>query len=65
MDIDWCKLSDTGLPSPDIVFFLKLNQEAAGQRAGFGEERYETMEFQKRVASNYDKLTTSNWKVQF
>lgn len=63
MDIDWCKLSDTGLPSPDIVFFLKLHQEACGRRAGFGEERYENKEFQERVASNFDKLTTSNWKV--
>lgn len=63
MNIDWCKLSDTGLPSPDVVFFLKLHQEALRQRGGFGEERYESIEFQRRVASNFEKLTTSNWKV--
>ena len=62
--LDWCKQSDAGLPRPDLVLFLTLSSEEAAKRGGFGDERYEQTDFQKRVANNYDILKQeNNWKV--
>ena len=62
--LDWCKQADVGLPRPDIVLFLTLTPEEAAKRGGFGEERYEQTDFQKRVAHNYSILSKEdNWKV--
>ncbi|XP_039256098.2 thymidylate kinase-like [Styela clava] len=58
MDIEWCKKSDVGLPEPDVVMFLNLKAEEAQRRSGFGEERYEERDFQKRVVNNF--MTLSN-----
>ena len=35
---------------------MDLSIEAAAQRGGFGEERYELPEFQKRVRARFDQL---------
>ena len=61
--IDWCKCSDMGLPHPDIVLYLTLSSEAAAKRGGFGVERYEQTEFQKKVAENFEKLQDKDWRV--
>lgn len=61
--IDWCKQPDIGLPRPDIVLYLTLSAEAAERRGGFGEERYEKTDFQKKVAHNFTKLQDDYWKV--
>ncbi|KAJ1462853.1 thymidylate kinase-domain-containing protein [Pelagophyceae sp. CCMP2097] len=55
-DLDWCKAPDAGLPQPDAVIFLQLANDAAEQREGFGGERYEESEMQKRVAANFAEL---------
>ncbi|XP_046553283.1 thymidylate kinase-like [Haliotis rubra] len=60
--LDWCKQPDVGLPCPDKVLYLTLTPEAAGKRAGFGGERYEQKDFQKRVAENFEKLQDENWQ---
>eukprot|EP01095_Lingulamoeba_sp_RSL-Kostka_P004826 TRINITY_DN1604_c0_g1_i1.p1 TRINITY_DN1604_c0_g1~~TRINITY_DN1604_c0_g1_i1.p1 ORF type:complete len:232 (-),score=71.35 TRINITY_DN1604_c0_g1_i1:13-708(-) len=56
MDIDWCKGTDKGLVEPDHVFFLTISDNEAINRPGFGEERYETTEFQKKVRKAYTDL---------
>ncbi|XP_067948424.1 thymidylate kinase-like [Watersipora subatra] len=62
--LDWCKQADVGLPRPDLVLFLTLTPEQAARRGGFGDERYEQTDFQKRVAANYSKLSgEDNWKM--
>lgn len=38
------------------------NQKAA-ERGGYGDERYEQLEFQKKVAGSYLSLRDSSWKV--
>lgn len=43
----------------DDVFFL----QAALERGGYGEERYEKLDFQKVVASKYEQLQDSTWEV--
>eukprot|EP00940_MAST-03C_sp_MAST-3C-sp2_P002112 g2112.t1 len=63
MNIDWCKNSDDGLPSPDCVIFLDIDTEATKGRGGFGEERYEKADMQKRVRKNFSLLQTDAWHV--
>ncbi|KAK9470744.1 thymidylate kinase-domain-containing protein [Dipodascopsis tothii] len=49
LDAAWCRAPDVGLPAPDITFFLDLDPAKAGERAGYGGERYEIGEFQTKV----------------
>lgn len=50
MNVDWCRSPDIGLPAPDLVVYLRVNNAVAAARAGFGEERYEKAEFQEKVS---------------
>lgn len=63
MSIEWCQQPENGLPKPDVVFLLTLNQEEMLLRPGFGNERYENAEFQFNVANLYAQLCdeTDNW----
>ncbi|KAG8946657.1 Thymidylate kinase [Tulasnella sp. 424] len=56
LSFDWCVAPDVGLPSPDVVLFLDISPEAAKQRGGYGEERYEKEEMQRRVRENFKLL---------
>lgn len=56
MDMEWCKSPDKGLPKPDLLLFLHLSPEAASKRPGYGDERYEENEFQKKVRVSYQQL---------
>lgn len=64
--LHWCKQPDVGLPKPDLVCFLNITPEAASQRGDYGNERYETSAFQKKVKNRYTELMEDksiNWKV--
>lgn len=63
LDLDWCKTVEQKLPAPDVVFYLDLPVEVAATRGGYGEERYEKVEFQRAVASQFEKLKDNTWKV--
>ncbi|XP_011548046.2 thymidylate kinase [Plutella xylostella] len=63
LDINWCKAPDAGLPRPDRVFFLTMPLECVKQRKGFGDERYEVLDFQKKVSQTYESLKEDNWLV--
>ena len=64
LDLNWCKAPDNGLPEPDIVLFVDLPSEVAAARAGYGEERYEKLEFQVKVRKMFDQLyNPSTWIV--
>merc|ERR1712154_336281 len=56
MGPDWCAASESGLPKPDLVLFLELAVEDAQKRGDFGDERYEKVEFQKRVKRQFDGI---------
>jgi dTMP kinase len=43
------------------VCFLDVSPEVAKTRGGFGEERYEVADFQKRVRCNYNRLMDDSW----
>ena len=55
-DFEWCKQCDVGLPKPDLVCFMDTKNINLENRAAFGEERYESTDFQKLVYSNFNKL---------
>lgn len=62
-DVTWCKNPDRGLPNPDVVFYLDISINDAQTRGSFGDERYEKVEFQERVADIYKQLRSNDWKV--
>lgn len=41
LDFNWCLNCDIGLPKPDLIFYIEINNEEINQRKGFGEEIYE------------------------
>lgn len=48
---------------PASLWYVKLLLQKAAERGGYGGERYEKIEFQKRVADHYHSLRDSTWKV--
>eukprot|EP00887_Chlorella_sp_A99_P004742 scaffold4.g4742.t1 len=63
LDLAWCKAPDSGLPAPDVVFFLSLTPEQAQARGGYGEERYEKTAFQAAVLELFERLRDPSWHV--
>ncbi|CAH1110102.1 unnamed protein product [Psylliodes chrysocephalus] len=63
MSLDWCKCPESGLPKPDLVFLLTLEEQEMLKRPGFGNERYENKTFQRNVANMYETLCNEedNW----
>ena len=61
LDLEWCKSTDAGLPSPDALIYLQIPLEETLKRSGFGGERYEKQEFQKEVQKNYERLSVDSW----
>ncbi|KAK8669632.1 hypothetical protein V6N13_107057 [Hibiscus sabdariffa] len=63
LDFEWCKAPEIGLIAPDLVLYLDIPPEKAAERGGYGDERYEQLEFQKKVARHYKLLEDSSWKI--
>lgn len=57
LKFQWCLNPDLGMPKPDVTIFLKFNDMLqVTTRSGFGEERYEESEFQKKVCAQFKKF---------
>ena len=63
LNLNWCKNPDRGLPQPDVIIQLDIDEETAKGRGGFGEERYEKIEFQRQVRTLYKTLSQENENV--
>ncbi|OHT05470.1 Thymidylate kinase [Tritrichomonas foetus] len=63
MSIDWCKQPDVGIPEPDLVIFLDADPKILLSRRGFGEERYEKVEFQQKVRDVFYQLKNEKWVI--
>lgn len=64
LDFNWCRIPENGLLKPDLVVYLTLSSEATARRGGFGEERYETTEIQRRVKMMFEKMIEKPlWEV--
>ncbi|KAG6841185.1 hypothetical protein C0991_000982 [Blastosporella zonata] len=53
---EWCRAPDISLPAPDIALFLNITPEAAKSRGGYGEERYEKEEMQRKVGEIFKRI---------
>ena len=53
---EWCRAPDVSLPAPDLTLFLDISPEKAKERGGYGEERYEKEEMQKKVREVFGKI---------
>ncbi|KAI1075915.1 thymidylate kinase-domain-containing protein [Whalleya microplaca] len=49
LSLSWAKAPEVGLPRPDVVLFLDLEEQVARERGGWGGEVYEKGEMQRRV----------------
>ncbi|KAM7185256.1 thymidylate kinase [Naviculisporaceae sp. PSN 640] len=49
LTLDWARAPEIGLPRPDLVLFLDLDEDQARARGGWGGEVYEKGEMQRRV----------------
>lgn len=49
LSLSWARAPEVGLPRPDLVLFLDLDEEQARLRGGWGHELYEKAEMQRRV----------------
>uniref|UniRef100_A0A7N0U9B7 Thymidylate kinase n=1 Tax=Kalanchoe fedtschenkoi TaxID=63787 RepID=A0A7N0U9B7_KALFE len=63
LDIEWCKAPEKGLLAPDLVLYLDIQPEEAAERGGYGGERYEQLEFQKKVSQQYLMMRDHSWKI--
>ncbi len=60
LPLEWCMSCDVGLPRPDLVLFLDISEHAAAARASYGEERYETLDLQRKVASVFARVRNTS-----
>lgn len=64
LDIEWCASCDRGLPAPDVTIYLKMDVDDAVNRDGYGAERYEEVEFQRKVKLIYENsLADDSWFI--
>ncbi|KAL8998413.1 MAG: hypothetical protein Q9169_002541 [Polycauliona sp. 2 TL-2023] len=56
LSLEWAIQPELGLPKPDLCLFLDISLVDASVRGGFGSERYETSEMQKRVRTLFQDL---------
>ncbi|KAL9640096.1 MAG: hypothetical protein Q9204_000848 [Flavoplaca sp. TL-2023a] len=56
LSLEWAIQPEVGLPKPDLCIFLDISPTDAAVRGGFGNERYETSDMQKRVRSLFQEL---------
>ncbi|KAF3479512.1 thymidylate kinase [Arthroderma uncinatum] len=57
LQLDWAWRPEIGLPRPDIWFFLNISTEVAAKRGGYGTERYETLNLQRKVGKLFLSLS--------
>jgi dTMP kinase len=45
LSFDWCLGADRGLLKPDLVFYIDMSAADLAKRSGYGDERFEKIEF--------------------
>lgn len=60
---NWCTSTDVGLIEPDLIIFIDVHPSIVSNRHGFGNERYENINFQTQVWENLHALSTPQWKI--
>lgn len=57
LDLHWARAPEVGLPRPDMVLFLDLEEPEARARGGWGGELYERSDIQRRVRDMFWALS--------
>ncbi|EDW61632.1 uncharacterized protein [Drosophila virilis] len=57
LDFNWCWAPEIGLLKPDAVFYLKATPDELTTRGNYGEERYEKLDFQRKVGQIFDRFS--------
>ncbi|CAE7249038.1 tmp1 [Symbiodinium sp. CCMP2592] len=61
LDFTLCQSPDRGLPCPDGIFFLHIDEKVGASRSNFGDERYENAQMQANVRAQFrDQRLRSN-----
>ncbi|CAJ0606703.1 unnamed protein product [Cylicocyclus nassatus] len=63
MDSHWVRQADIGLPKPDVVLFFEVSPEVVKQRGGYGQERLESDQLQRKVHLAMKELQKSYWQT--
>jgi len=64
LSAEWYREKEKGLPAPDLVLYMKIDPHVSAKRKDFGEERYEKLEFQTKVAEIFDQMARDEgWRV--
>ena len=58
IDFHWAYQAENGLPSPDMTLLLEADPAILATRPGWGEEREENIDMQRRVQENFRKFYT-------
>ena len=58
LSLAWARAPEVGLPRPDLVLFLDLDEDQARARGGWGAEVYEKAEMQRRVRMLFRNLSS-------
>lgn len=64
LSLSWARAPERGLPRPDLVLFLDLEESQAKARGGWGGELYEKAEIQKRVRELFWGLSMGGKDMQ-
>lgn len=59
---EWLVAPDRGLPKPDLTLFLTIDINELANRKGYGEERYEQIDFQHKVKQCFLDILPKNDK---
>ncbi|KAG2487939.1 hypothetical protein HYH03_013518 [Edaphochlamys debaryana] len=61
LDTSYCRSVEVGLPAADLVVLMRLSAEEGAARGGYGQERYEKLDFQRKVAEQFAALVDGQW----
>ncbi len=64
LSLPWARAPEVGLPRPDLVLFLDLDEAQARARGGWGGEVYEKAEMQRRVRELFWGLSLGRIAVE-
>ena len=64
LPLSWARTPEIGLPRPDIVLFLDVNEDEARARGGWGSELYERAEMQRRVRQLFRALAEKDVRLE-
>ena len=57
LEFEWCNGADRGLIKPDLTIYFQASADQLSKRNGYGEELFETVEFQRKVEEGYKNFT--------